>query len=131
MQRAARKTVEHAAERAIGNVLTAVLLVAVVVQLVRGESATPYAQLLLVAGVVWAAVLGLGLLRLRREGAQPPRARRPAWRPPANPAPESGRVAGARAGRRAARRPSGRCSPGRCRAPGGRAARSRSGGPWR
>ncbi len=43
------------AERAIGNVLSVVLLVAVVVQLVRGESASPYAQLLLVAGVVWAA----------------------------------------------------------------------------
>jgi hypothetical protein len=65
MERAARKAVEHAAERAIGNVLTLVLLVAVVVQLVRGESASPYAQLLLVAGAVWVAVLGLGLLRAR------------------------------------------------------------------
>ena len=44
---------EHQAERAIGNVLSLVLVVAVVVQLVRGESASPYAQLLLVAGVVW------------------------------------------------------------------------------
>lgn len=61
-----RKAAEHAAERAIGNVLTAVLLIAVVVQLVRGESATPYAQLLLVAGVVWAFVLGWSLLRARR-----------------------------------------------------------------
>ncbi len=50
---------EHAAERAIGNVLTLVLLVAVVVQLVRGESASPYAQLLLVAGVVWAVTLAV------------------------------------------------------------------------
>ncbi len=47
----------HQAERAIGNVLSLVLLVAVVVQLVRGESASPYAQLLLVAGVVWAVTL--------------------------------------------------------------------------
>jgi Flp pilus assembly protein protease CpaA len=46
---------DHLAERAIGNVLSVVLLVAVVVQLVRGETASPYAQLLLVAGVVWAA----------------------------------------------------------------------------
>jgi Flp pilus assembly protein protease CpaA len=65
MERAARKAVEHAAERAIGNVLTLVLLVAVVVQLVRGESASPYAQLLLVAGAVWVAVLGFGLLHAR------------------------------------------------------------------
>ncbi len=48
---------DHLAERAIGNVLSLVLLVAVVVQLVRGESASPYAQLLLVAGVVWAVTL--------------------------------------------------------------------------
>ena len=66
MQRAARKSIEHAAERAIGNVLTLVLLVAVVVQLVRGESATPYAQLLLVAGVVWGVALAVGALRVRR-----------------------------------------------------------------
>ena len=73
MNRAAsRKAVEHAAERAIGNVLTVVLFVAVAVQLIRGETATPYAQLLLVAGVVWAAVLGFGLLRARR-GAEPGR----------------------------------------------------------
>lgn len=64
-QAASRKSVEHAAERAIGNVLTLVLLVAVVVQLIRGESASPYAQLLLVAGMVWAAVLVVGRLRLR------------------------------------------------------------------
>lgn len=66
MSSSTRKAAEHAAERAIGNVLTAVLLVAVVVQLIRGESASPYAQLLLVAGVVWAAVLGVELLRARR-----------------------------------------------------------------
>ncbi len=59
-----RREAEHAAERAIGNVLTLVLLVAVVVQLVRGESASPYAQLLLVAGVVWGATL----LVARRRG---------------------------------------------------------------
>lgn len=47
----------HAAERAIGNVLTAVLAVACVVQLARGESATPYSQLLLVAGVASGATL--------------------------------------------------------------------------
>jgi len=63
---ASRKAVEHAAERAVGNVLSVVLLVAVVVQLVRGETASPYAQLLLVAGVVWVAVLALGWLRARR-----------------------------------------------------------------
>ena len=51
------KVAEHAAERAIGNVLSLVLLVAVVVQLVRGEDASPYAQLLLVAGVTWAVTL--------------------------------------------------------------------------
>jgi hypothetical protein len=61
-----RQAVEHGAERAIGNVLTIVLLGAVIVQLVRGESASPYAQLLLVAGVVWAAVLAYGALRARR-----------------------------------------------------------------
>ena len=58
-----RRAAEHAAERAIGNVLSVVLLVAVVVQLVRGESASPYAQLLLVAGVVWVAVLAYRLTR--------------------------------------------------------------------
>ncbi len=51
------KHAEHLAERAIGNVLSAVLLVAVVVQLVRGEDASPYAQLLLVAGVAWVVTL--------------------------------------------------------------------------
>jgi Flp pilus assembly protein protease CpaA len=54
---------EHLAERAIGNVLSLVLLVAVIVQLVRGESASPYAQLLLVAGVVWAATLVVARVR--------------------------------------------------------------------
>jgi hypothetical protein len=58
------RDVQHAAERAIGNVLSLVLLVAVVVQLVRGESASPYAQLLLVAGVVW--VVALVAARARR-----------------------------------------------------------------
>ena len=48
---------EHLAERAMGNALTLVLLVAVVVQLVRGEDASPYAQLRLVAGVVWGVTL--------------------------------------------------------------------------
>ena len=68
MSRAAsRKAVEHAAERAIGNVLSLVLLVAVVVQLLRGETASPYAQLLLLAGVVWVAVLAFGWLRARRD----------------------------------------------------------------
>ena len=55
--RSRRKTAEHAAERAIGNVLSLVLLVVVVVQLVRGESASPFAELLLVAGAVWALTL--------------------------------------------------------------------------
>ena len=54
-----RQAAEHAAERAIGNVLSLVLVVAVAVQLVRGEDASPYAQLLLVAGVVWAVTLAL------------------------------------------------------------------------
>jgi Flp pilus assembly protein protease CpaA len=58
-----RVRAEHAAERAIGNVLSLVLLVAVVVQLVRGEDASPYAQLLLVAGVVWAVTLVLARRR--------------------------------------------------------------------
>ncbi len=58
-----RTAAEHAAERAIGNVLSAVLLVAVVVQLVRGEDASPYAQLLLVAGVVWVAALAIAWRR--------------------------------------------------------------------
>jgi len=57
-----RRHAEHLAERAIGNVLSLVLLVLVVVQLVRGESASPYAQLLLLAGVVW----GVTLLVARR-----------------------------------------------------------------
>ena len=56
---------EHAAERAIGNVLSLVLLVAVVVQLVRGEDASPYAQLLLVAGVVWVVTLVVARRRSR------------------------------------------------------------------
>ncbi len=60
-----RRDAEHAAERAIGNVLSLVLLAAVVVQLVRGESASPYAQLLLVAGVVWAVTLAVALRRGR------------------------------------------------------------------
>ena len=54
---------QHAAERAIGNVLSLVLLLAVVVQLVRGESASPYAQLLLLAGVVWVVALVLARRR--------------------------------------------------------------------
>jgi hypothetical protein len=54
-----RRHVEHTAERAIGNVLSLVLLVAVAVQLVRGEDASPYAQLLLVAGVVWVVALAV------------------------------------------------------------------------
>ena len=58
-----RRRAAHLAERAIGNVLSLVLTVLVVVQLVRGESASPYAQLLLLAGVVWAATL---LLARRR-----------------------------------------------------------------
>lgn len=60
---ARRRATEHTAERAIGNVLTLVLVVAVVVQLLRGESASPYAQLLLVAGVTWAVVLVLAWRR--------------------------------------------------------------------
>lgn len=52
-----RKAAEHAAERTIGNVLSLVLAVVVVVQLVRGESASPYAELLLLAGAVWALTL--------------------------------------------------------------------------
>ncbi len=63
-----RKTAERAAERAIGNVLSLVLLVACAVQLIRGESASPYAQLLLVAGVVWVAVLGVWWVRHGRRG---------------------------------------------------------------
>ena len=59
MRSSRRTAAEHAAERAIGNVLSLVLLVAVVVQLVRGEDASPYAQLLLVAGVVWAVTLAV------------------------------------------------------------------------
>jgi hypothetical protein len=60
-----RRRAEHAAERAIGNVLSLVLLVAVAVQLARGEDASPYAQLLLVAGVVWAVTLAVAW---RRDG---------------------------------------------------------------
>ena len=66
MDRATRQRIEHVAERAIGNALTAVLTVAVIIQLVRGESASPYAQLLLVARVVWVIVLGVGFLRAQR-----------------------------------------------------------------
>jgi Na+/melibiose symporter-like transporter len=66
VDRATRQHIEHAAERAIGNALSAVLTAAVIVQLVRGESASPYAQLLLVAGVVWVIVLAIGFLRARR-----------------------------------------------------------------
>jgi Flp pilus assembly protein protease CpaA len=58
-----RIAAEHAAERAIGNVLSAVLLVAVVVQLVRGEDASPYAQLLLLAGIVWVVTLAIAWRR--------------------------------------------------------------------
>jgi hypothetical protein len=65
VDRATRRRIEHSAERAIGNALTAVLTVAVIVQLVRGESASPYAQLLLLAGVVWVIVLSVGFLRAR------------------------------------------------------------------
>lgn len=57
---------EHQAERAIGNVLSLVLLVAVIVQLVRGEDASPYAQLLLLAGVVWGVTL---VVAKRRAGS--------------------------------------------------------------
>jgi hypothetical protein len=65
-RRSSRRThAEHAAERAIGNVLSLVLLVLVVVQLVRGEDASPYAQLLLLAGVVWVVALAVS----RRRGA--------------------------------------------------------------
>ena len=56
---------DHLAERAIGNVLSAVLAVLCVVRLVQGESASPYAQLLLVAGVVWAVTLVVALRRGR------------------------------------------------------------------
>ena len=64
--RSRRKTAEHAAERAIGNVLSLVLLVVVVVQLVRGESASPFAELLLVAGGVWALTLVVAWRRAHR-----------------------------------------------------------------
>ncbi len=66
MRGARRVHPEHAAERAIGNVLSLVLLVAVVVQLVRGEDASPYAQLLLVAGAVWAVTLVVAWRRAAR-----------------------------------------------------------------
>ncbi len=56
---------DHLAERAIGNVLSLVLLVLVVVQLVRGETASPYAQLLLLAGVVWGATYVVAARRAR------------------------------------------------------------------
>jgi hypothetical protein len=59
MRSARRVRAEHAAERAIGNVLSLVLLVAVAVQLIRGNDASPYAQLLLVAGITWAVVLAV------------------------------------------------------------------------
>ncbi len=58
-----RRRAEHAAERAIGNLLSAVLLGAVVVQLVRGEDASPYAQLLLLAGIVWVVTLAIAWRR--------------------------------------------------------------------
>jgi hypothetical protein len=61
--RARRQAAEHAAERAIGNALTVVLVVAVAIRLLRGEDASPYAQLLLVAGVVWAVTLAVALRR--------------------------------------------------------------------
>jgi hypothetical protein len=57
MRSARRIRAEHLAERAIGNVLLLVLLIAVAVQLIRGEDASPYAQLLLLAGVTWVVVL--------------------------------------------------------------------------
>lgn len=60
---------EHQAERAIGNVLSLALVVAVVVQLVRGEDASPYAQLLLLAGVVWGVTLLWARARARRPAA--------------------------------------------------------------
>jgi hypothetical protein len=50
-------------------VLTLVLVVIVAVQLVRGEDASPYAQLLLLAGVVWGLVLVAGLRRAGRPRA--------------------------------------------------------------
>ena len=68
LSRADRRAAEHAAERAIGNVPTAVLAVAGAVRLLQGESASPYAQLLLVAGVVWAVTLALGVRARRRGG---------------------------------------------------------------
>ena len=51
---------------AIGNVLSLVLLVLVLLQLVRGERASPYAQLLLVAGVVWAGTYAVARRRAGR-----------------------------------------------------------------
>jgi hypothetical protein len=60
---ARRIRAEHAAERAIGNTLSLVLLVAVAVQLIRGEDASPYAQLLLVAGLTWAVALAVAWRR--------------------------------------------------------------------
>jgi phytoene/squalene synthetase len=57
MRSARRTRAEHLAERAIGNVLSLALLIAVAVQLIRGEDASPYAQLLLLAGVTWVVVL--------------------------------------------------------------------------
>ena len=60
---------DHLAERAIGNVLSVVLLVLVVIRLVQGESASPYAQLLLVAGVVWAVTYVVAKRRTPRSGA--------------------------------------------------------------
>ena len=56
-QKTRRKAAEHAAERAIGNVLSLVLTVIVIARLVRGQDASPYAQLLLLAGTVWAVTL--------------------------------------------------------------------------
>ncbi len=58
-----RTRAEHAAERASGTVLSGVLLGAVGGQLARGEDASPFAQLLLVAGVVWAVTLAVAWRR--------------------------------------------------------------------
>jgi hypothetical protein len=67
-----RTRAEHAAERAIGNTLSLVLLVAVAVQLIRGEDASPYAQLLLVAGLTWAVALAVAWRRGSAGPGAPP-----------------------------------------------------------
>ena len=77
MRSTRRIRAEHAAERAIGNVLTLVLLVAVAVQLIRGQDASPYAQLLLIAGATWVVALAV---TWRRGGTAPSQARRPTER---------------------------------------------------